>query len=141
MKKLLDHIKKLLPAKHKPVPLDLSVPSEELVLVAARNLIIEKGWGQGKSYETVGKNRKRNFCTVGALAEARMRESLSVMAYWDANKLLVKAIDFPFLVEWNDRKGRKKSEVLDAFDKAIQICRSEREGNPSPPATWAREGS
>lgn len=89
------------------------------ILKGARALI-EKGWCQGRyATDTNGapaSERSDNavcFCISGALFR------LGAGAGAPASYAVRAAIDYAYLVAWNDKRGRTKEQVLAAFDKAI----------------------
>ena len=70
-------------------------------------LLTEVGWcrGRGKKYE----GRKIvAYCAFGALNFS-----------WPARRVVEQAAGIDSLVPWNDRRDRKKTQVIAAFKKAI----------------------
>jgi hypothetical protein len=72
-------------------------------------LLVEKGWVQ-EEYHTPG----RGYCLIGAIEKVDGEYEL------EARASVVKAIGTMFVERWNDKKGRKKSEVRAALKKAIK---------------------
>lgn len=78
---------------------------------------MEKGWIQNRSFSPQG------YCATGAIAEAGDEESrhhLEVYAFCPVRPFFRAANNIQGMIsDWNDAKGRTKSEVIAAFDKAI----------------------
>lgn len=87
------------------------------VLKAAKWMLENVGWCQGRytKYDSNGKTTA--FCAAGAIE--------AVNADWG---LVSKALDRlgtvvgeSYIPTWNDEKGRTPAQVLKAFDKAIKV--------------------
>lgn len=96
------------------------------VLVSAKNLINIEGWIQYEPHNPYG------YCIVGALREVAgwekcMRDENRYNAYVKASAAVSDAIKSiaektTAIPDWNDSSSRTKQEVLDMFDKAVQIA-------------------
>jgi hypothetical protein len=98
------------------------------VLIAARKLLLDKGWVQGFSRETdEDTGEVIGFCASGAICEAvqgRKRVAEETLAFF-ARSLPSRYPDEPPRLNisvFNDCKTRTKHQVLDAFSRAIQIA-------------------
>lgn len=87
---------------------------------------IRKGWTQGyyaksKSKKLVDANSRAAacWCMIGALDKAAQD---GYETKQEAINFLLKATKADFLVDFNDKPGRKKSEVIAAFKKAIKLA-------------------
>ncbi len=83
-------------------------------LLKTKQILIEEGWTQG--FYCNGCRR----CLVGALALATS-QSWGDAEDGEAANLLLSCTDGSkkLLVDWNDVKGRTKTEVLDLIDMAV----------------------
>jgi hypothetical protein len=95
------------------------------LLKKAQRLLLEKGWTQRafartSTGEPIGRYNRESkpvsFCALGAV------EHLSNNDYVrrDATYLLKDQIHYGSLIEWNDKRGRTKQQVIKLFDKAIE---------------------
>lgn len=90
----------------------------------ARNLII-KGWTQGhyaknnQGDSTCYKSKEAcKFCSAGALL--RTDEDFGTDMELEVREILKTAINGDCIVDWNDKTGRTKKQVVEAFNKAIK---------------------
>ncbi len=96
------------------------------ILQAARNKLIESGWQQGHFGAGDGP-----FCAVGALRRIMLPGGVYAATYGYKESpywLLCRAIGLPndmALSAWNDTPGRTFSEVIDAYDYAIELAKEE----------------
>lgn len=82
---------------------------------------IEKGWCQGKLRGWGGE-----VCMMGSVLEFERKSYWSDPLYKQAVTKLWQAIEFSGGVpKWNDAPGRKKEEIIAAFDKAIELATQE----------------
>jgi hypothetical protein len=89
--------------------------------------LIKAGWTQreearnSKGYSvSVTDPKACRFCLVGAI-----RKTTNEMAYEDHQKMLTQlcaVIGSMSIVDWNDVKGRTKTQVLAALDKVIEVA-------------------
>ena len=104
------------------------------VLNEARRLIVEKGWTQN-AYARRDDGDPCNeddqyavcFCASGALYAASWRVAGSQYATDirdTARQFLRRAIGGAHVPQWNDNPSRSASEVLAAFDRAIELAAS-----------------
>jgi hypothetical protein len=96
------------------------------VLIEARDLIINKGWTQKVFARDEFNNRISqydksacSYCMIGACRTAAMRHNVGPISALNALK---NAINHPFISVWNDNPYRTKEEVIEAFNKAIDLC-------------------
>lgn len=103
------------------------------ILESARRLII-KGWCRGAF--SVTKNgrpvypwnkKAARWCVAGALS--RLDPTSTYEEPKAAEKYLIEAAGTKLLTEWNDKKGRTKKEVIQLYDRAIELC---QEDNKKP---------
>jgi hypothetical protein len=59
--------------------------------------------------------RATNFCAVGALRSLGLHIDLFI----EAERALSSQIGWEVVVDWNDKRGRTKQDVLDLYDQAI----------------------
>ncbi len=94
------------------------------ILQAARNKLIESGWQQGHFGAGDGP-----FCAVGALRRIMLTAHTGAYAYSESPYwFLCRAIGLPndiALSAWNDAPKRTFSEVIDAYDHAIELAKEE----------------
>lgn len=98
------------------------------VLRAAKQVLIERGWTQGKYVDDFG-----CVCSFGAInvavtgdpRQSGSYRSSEEQAATEASRLVSKAVDRELLDIWNDAVGRTKDDVLAAFDKAIALAEAE----------------
>ena len=97
------------------------------ILKQARDLLSKRGkWLQGSLYD----KSKGRYCAMGALEAVIVGEDKVGVhspprgsGYKSALALLDSVADGD-VVEFNDAKGRRKKDVLAAFDKAIALSES-----------------
>jgi hypothetical protein len=106
------------------LPFDGNLTEVQLSLIAARDLI-KNGWCQ-QSYKKELKNETR-YCVLGALHYATLADAypnhLNSSELLDQIKTVfatAAGITAGHIESWNDERGRQKSEVLAAFDRAIR---------------------
>ena len=96
------------------------------VLRDARALLAKRGgWGQGNfAYnslgfpEMIGSSHAVCFCSMGAIKKvAPTNDDAQNACLAVANTLAGRNI-----IDWNDQPGRRKAQVLAAFDNAIAAC-------------------
>ncbi len=87
-------------------------------LQRARSLV-ERGWCQYQGDDGLG-----NVCASTALNRATNRNQSFSTDH--ARFALVSAIEWENIPAWNDHPGRTKAEVLEAFDRAIEITRRDQ---------------
>lgn len=83
------------------------------VLTKAMKLI-EAGWCQGRGVAKF-KDGSVAYCPVGAISRAGGSE--------EEQRILRDVIRKPSIFAWNDRPSRRKSHVLAAFRKAIELAK------------------
>lgn len=96
------------------------------ILKKAKALIKTHGWQQDNYGDA-----SCGFCALGAI---RVATSGSVNvpydgnygAYFDARLIFRNVVGGP-IPSWNDRVGTTKEDVLEAFDKAIELSRKQGE--------------
>lgn len=96
------------------------------ILKKAKALIQTHGWQQDNYGDA-----SCGFCALGAI---RVATSGSVNVpyddnygtYYDARMIFRHTIGGP-IPSWNDTAGRTKEDVLEAFDKAIELSRKQGE--------------
>lgn len=84
-------------------------------LIAARELI-EKGWCKGALKRELKSGPK--YCMIGALEWS----TSNLDTCFESKDILASIINGESdrsIVEWNDAKERRKTHVLEAFDRAI----------------------
>lgn len=95
-------------------------------LIAAKQLIIDSGWGQGEYRSPRG-----CYCALGAVREIirpdswiGMVEPPEIIALIEAVKMTDDFMSGGFfgVIDWNDAEGRTKEDVLELFDEAIRIA-------------------
>jgi hypothetical protein len=103
------------------MPFDgIKLSETTLVLIGARARL-EKGWAQGGLVRENVSSPK--YCMLGAINSSGMGNHCSP-AQLQAWEVLRKVVGH-HVPYWNDAIGRKHSEVLDAYDKAIAISMSD----------------
>lgn len=115
------------------------------ILEKARELVDSpKKWGQGR-YAMNAKGQETAtyvdeavcFCVLGSISRAM---SIMTGRLWRltsadlsdidrAHSFFAKAIDPPLIAKWNDEPGRTHTEVLAAFDRAIDSAKASEEGS------------
>lgn len=104
-------------------------PSE--YLQKARDLIAEPGaWTQGEWARNADGDRVYlraesavRFCADGALRAISERGRFAANGF--LRRVLPGAPFYPNTIEFNDAKGRTQAEVVDAFNRAIELAKSE----------------
>ena len=98
------------------------------VLREARRLIQEKGWARmawakdkKKRHVHYMSGKASCFCATGALYRVTRGE---IVLRFQAEEFLRRAIRLKTtcLAEWNDERGRTKTQVLRAFARAIALA-------------------
>jgi hypothetical protein len=87
-----------------------SMPVTVRVLLEAKAHIEKYGWAQDTNIAHDGRR-----CIIGAVQTAQG-------AFWggsSAYDAIARAIGTPEIAVWNDRAGRTKADVLEAFDRAV----------------------
>ncbi len=84
------------------------------VLERARQLLIDKGWCQGKY-----KNFDGQYCSLGAINAVTKSNKLQE----EARKILKGVLPIQ-ISNWNDAPGRTKQQVLGAFKRAITLAKN-----------------
>lgn len=79
------------------------------VLQKARKRLIERGWRQGAYGDRDGPN-----CLAGAIDHSTASTKLQC-----ASRVAIGRIVRSAVIRWNDKRGRKKSEVLSLLTRAI----------------------
>ena len=93
-------------------------------LEAAKKLV-KKGWCQGIGEQKSLFGLRTNYCIMGALYTVAGGEGAPFDRFDDSAAVVSRVLAHPFLTDrsyiarWNDRPGRKKSEVIELFDRAI----------------------
>jgi hypothetical protein len=100
------------------------------LLKDAKQLIVDKGWAQKRSWNYADNAEKILFCTIGAMGVANWDEVTNqsrygINAVGAACKIFSKANNLEYIAAWNDTPGRTVEEVLIAFDKAIALSEQE----------------
>lgn len=94
------------------------------ILTKAKNIILERGWGQGDE-ETVFNTSDTPPCCVATALSYACNASINEMdGYRRARDWFTCANDmggYDTIVKWNDAPERTKDEVLAAFDAAIAL--------------------
>lgn len=90
-------------------------------LTEAKRLIETHGWVKGfYGDEQLG------FCTIGALAKSGANLGYSAAEYMKAcdsvEKVIETAENRGLIIRWNDLEASGSAEVLDMFDRAMQIA-------------------
>jgi hypothetical protein len=87
------------------------------VLRGAAELLREVGWCQNRAVKTDGNGKAIAYCLIGALQAQKASSHLASEAVREylASKAGGVRPTFFSIPSWNDRKGRKKREVLDAL--------------------------
>jgi hypothetical protein len=88
------------------------------VLRRAKQVLIERGW---QPRPAAWGSRTGPCCALNAVAAATDDESCKRVV----DRLLAKAIDEPWVHDWNDRQT-SADPVLAAFDRAIELAEAER---------------
>lgn len=103
------------------------------ILREARGLVA-RGWTQGSyARDEQGKelcvcdDRAVSWCTLGAIREAQARVASTFDEADRAEELLGKVAcdDWAAIPDWNDEDGRTQADVLNAYDRAIQLAEQE----------------
>lgn len=104
------------------------------ILIEAKRLLETKGWCQGAYAKDInnkvvrgfiGSEKPAAYCPIGAICQAQ-KEDFEIRP--EATGFLRKVLDFKGrtskfdVIDWNDLPGRTKEEVLQAFDKAIELA-------------------
>lgn len=116
-------------------------------LEKAKTRIIDDGWYQGDYIQSYEEGSKCGVCPLGAIENWRWEDHLlkhDLASYnqdvIDARDLLEKAMReieeieldpffcARFIPAWNDKPGRTVEEVIQAFDRAIELA-VEQESN------------
>lgn len=90
------------------------------ILEAARGKIAQ-GWCQGMARLYNEDCKPIAYCCLSALYDA----DSSDRGYDQTRGILPRAIGSNAIIGWNDSPSRTKEEVLEAFDRAIEIARGE----------------
>lgn len=107
-------------------------------LTEARDLLINEGWTQGIYFEVLDDSGVCHRCAMGALRQYDTDdESPHAIATMDVQNILLQAMrqvsndhpdgpeyDFLSVIEWNDTVGRTKEQVIEAFNKAIELAKA-----------------
>lgn len=88
------------------------------LLRAARGLIIDKGWCQCYTQQTVN-GVAVAYCATGALRASRDRLWAHHLDVGVCTDILEDVIQYKPLYEWNDKAIRTREDVVAAFDAAI----------------------
>jgi hypothetical protein len=104
------------------------------ILTLARGYV-EKGWTQGWVAADKGGQRVDYrdedavcWCSLGAIWRAVEDLCPAGVRSWmerEAEEVVEKAIGNEYIGDWNDADGRTKGEVLAAFDRAIELAKSQ----------------
>lgn len=100
------------------------------ILKRAKSLI-RRGWTQGSYARNRGDTsivvespNACKFCLRGAVERAHLDLQADSEYYWAAQRVLEKTIRKETVIQYNDKSGRKKDEILKKLDMAI--TRSEK---------------
>ena len=95
-----------------------SVP---LAILMKAKALLRRGWGQGSFRKVESGTLGIKYCAVGAVEAAFASE---LHADFDAKHEALRAVyreaGGESLITWNDTPGRKKSEVMALFTRAIE---------------------
>lgn len=120
------------------VPVTREVEADEVlaVLRGARDRVA-RGWYQGWFCDET----KGRVCTWGALnwAASGIPEEAAPLSYLAA-EYVGKAIHSGDVAAFNDRPSTTHNDVLNAFDRAIQLRRSELDETPPSPVVTRQGG-
>lgn len=100
------------------------------ILKTARNLLAKQGWIQGAYWLDKNDNNCEHkdackFCAYGAILATCRKLEVSGYIY-PIEKIFYK-INNIGIIFWNDAAGRRKEEVIAAFDAAIAASTAEGE--------------
>lgn len=106
-------------------------------LTEARDLLINEGWTQGIYFEVLDDSGVCHRCAMGALRQYDKEDHPHAVATMDVQNILLQAMrevsndhpdgpeyDFLSVIEWNDAVGRTKEQVIEAFNKAIELAKA-----------------
>jgi hypothetical protein len=124
-----------------PISFDFTPPKRRRtlteVLIEARKLIEEKGWGRGALYEPTAEG-KRNFCIMGAIYEANggdesrgesaatflMNSVISDLYIYDRGDPYYHRRNTDRVAHYNDKVAKSQFEIMSMFDKAIHYSKA-----------------
>ncbi len=103
------------------------------LLKNARKLLAKSGWTQNVSARdsencavSCIKDRAVSFCALGAVwRSASSSTELNDSRLLKAQYLLSTVTESSDITVWNDVEGRRKKDVLAAYDKAIKLAEKE----------------
>lgn len=95
------------------------------VLINAKELLISKGWIQDGNHKT-----SKGYDLTGALSYGTPDNDAHVRTpFWDALEIVAELLQpgvehasFFFISDYNNKKGRKKEDILKLLDQAIVIA-------------------
>lgn len=110
-------------------------------LTEARDLLVSEGWTQGVYVELLNDDDSDSDvvcarCALGALRQMDASDHPHVVANLETQDILLAAMRqvdnnaggdalvFHSVIEWNDADGRTKEQVIEAFNKAIELAQS-----------------
>lgn len=105
-------------------------------LTEARDLLINEGWTQGIYFEVLDDSGVCHRCAMGALRQYDKEDHPHVIATLEVRDILLAAMRevdndagdgvlcFLSVIQWNDHPGRTKEQVIEAFNKAIELAKA-----------------
>lgn len=110
-------------------------------LTEARDLLVSEGWTQGVYVELLNDDDSDSDvvcarCALGALRQMDHRDHPHVVAPMEIQDILFEAMlqvdddagdsieRFFSVIQWNDHPARTKEQVIEAFNRAIDIAKS-----------------
>lgn len=106
----------------------MTAPQKPSDILREAKRLIKKGWTRG-AWARIGKDATHSsdpaatcFCASGALFRVSAGDLRRVASDYLRRGARLRTSEIP---KWNDAPGRKKSQVLAAFDKAIQLAEAD----------------
>lgn len=106
-------------------------------LTEARDLLVSEGWTQGIYFEVLDDSGVCHRCAMGALRQYDKEDHPHAVATMEVQDILLAAMrqvsndhpdgpeyDFLSVIGWNDAVGRTKEQVIEAFNKAIELAKA-----------------
>lgn len=119
-----------------PLSLPKRLPTVQ-TLTEARDLLVNEGWTQGIYFEVLDDSGVCRRCAMGALRQYDKEDHSHAVATMDVQNILLQAMrevdndhpdgdDYYFtsVIGWNDVDGRTKEQVIEAFNKAIELAKA-----------------
>lgn len=111
-------------------------------LTEARDLLVSEGWVQGVYADQVDDESDLcRRCALGALRQMDSTDHPHVVVTLEMQDILLAAmrqvdndagdgvLQFHSVIQWNDHGGRTKKQVIEAFNKAIELAQAQEESN------------